>query len=240
MEKNGRIILIDKELTEKQQALSRFIECYTHIPFTGETYNEWSMWVALNKDFAEHEKAKQAEEQEKPEIRTHKARDRKHGREIAVDANKLYAAIKGIGETNSHICALCGFGHAYLSHVKSRGWLYESDIEKLSDAGIDAGDYVTDEWYRAKYLIDDEPEAEQAEDVPENCVSFDAIGVRFKDREEIQEFEAILQILGMTERDFTTMAFFALFDRFKSMTVPALLQVREKRIDRIAEGAHAD
>lgn len=161
MEKNGRIILIDKELTEKQQALSRFIECYTHIPFTGETYNEWSMWVALNKDFAEHEKAKQAEEQEKPEIRTHKARDRKHGREIAVDANKLYAAIKGIGETNSHICALCGFGHAYLSHVKTRGWLYESDIEKLSDAGIAAADYVTDEWYRAKYLIDEEPVVEE-------------------------------------------------------------------------------
>lgn len=156
MEKNGRIILIDKELTEKQQALSRFIECYTHIPFTGETYNEWSMWVALNKDFAEHEKAKQAEEP-KTEPRKQKARDRKHGREVAVDANKLYDAIKGIGETNSHICALCGFGHAYLSHVKSRGWLYESDIEKLSDAGIDAGDYVTDDWFRAKYLIDEEP-----------------------------------------------------------------------------------
>lgn len=156
MEKNGRIILIDKELTEKQQALSRFIECYTHIPFTGETYNEWSMWVALNKDFAEHEKAKQAEEP-KTEPRKQKSRDRKRGREVAVDANRLYAAIKSIGENNSHICAVCGFGHAYLSHVKSRGWLYESDITKLSDAGIDAGDYVTDEWYRARYLIDEEP-----------------------------------------------------------------------------------
>lgn len=156
MEKNGRIILIDKELTEKQQALSRFIECYTHIPFTGETYNEWSMWVALNKDFAEHEKAKQAEEP-KTEPRKQKSRDRKRGREVAVDANRLYAAIKSIGENNSHICAVCGFGHAYLSHVKSRGWLYESDIEKLSDAGIDAGDYVADEWYRAKYLIDEDP-----------------------------------------------------------------------------------
>ena len=163
MEKNGRIILIDKELTEKQQALSRFIECYTHIPFTGETYNEWSMWVALNKDFAEHEKAKQAEEP-KTEPRKQKSRDRKRGREVAVDANRLYAAIKSIGENNSHVCAVCGFGHAYLSHVKSRGWLYESDIEKLSDAGIDAGDYVTDEWYRAKYLIDEEPVVE--EDAP--------------------------------------------------------------------------
>lgn len=170
MEKNGRIILIDKELTEKQQALSRFIECYTHIPFTGETYNEWSMWVALNKDFAEHEKAKQAEEP-KTEPRKQKSRDRKRGREVAVDANRLYAAIKSIGENNSHICAVCGFGHAYLSHVKSRGWLYESDIEKLSDAGIDAGDYVTDEWYRAKYLIDEEPVADVKEE-PVEVVNF--------------------------------------------------------------------
>ena len=159
MEKNGRITLIDKELSEGQQKLSRFIEYYTHIPFTGETYNEWSMWVALNKEYAEHEKAKQADqkaEEEKP-VKKYKNRDRKRGREIAVDCNNLYGAIKSIGETNGHICALCGFGHAYLSDVKRRGWMYESDIEKLSDAGIDAADYVTDEWYRAKYLKEDEP-----------------------------------------------------------------------------------
>lgn len=163
MEKNGRITLIDKELSEGQQKLSRFIEYYTHIPFTGETYNEWSMWVALNKEYAEHEKAKQTDqkaEEEKP-VKKYKNRDRKRGREIAVNADSLYGAIKSIGETNGHICALCGFGHAYLSDVKRRGWMYESDIEKLSDAGIDAADYVTDEWYRAKYLKDDEPVAEQ-------------------------------------------------------------------------------
>lgn len=160
MEKNGRITLIDKELSEGQQKLSRFIEYYTHIPFTGETYNEWSMWVALNKEYAEHEKAKQSDqkaEEEKP-VKKYKNRDRKRGREIAVDCASLYGAIKSIGETNGHICALCGFGHAYLSDVKRRGWMYESDIEKLSDAGIDAADYVTDEWYRAKYLKEDEPE----------------------------------------------------------------------------------
>lgn len=166
MEKNGRITLIDKELSEGQQKLSRFIEHYTHIPFTGETYNEWSMWVALNKEFAEHEKAKQNEQkaEEKP-VKKYKNRDRKRGREIAVDCNNLYGAIKSIGETNGHICALCGFGHAYLSDVKRRGWMYESDIEKLSDAGIDAADYVTDEWYRAKYLKEDEPEPELKEPV---------------------------------------------------------------------------
>lgn len=159
MEKNGRITLIDKELSEGQQKLSRFIEYYTHIPFTGETYNEWSMWVALNKEYAEHEKAKQTDqkaEEEKP-VKKYKNRDRKRGREIAVDCASLYGAIKSIGETNGHICALCGFGHAYLSDVKRRGWMYESDIEKLSDAGIDAADYVTDEWYRAKYLKEEEP-----------------------------------------------------------------------------------
>ena len=163
MEKNGRITLIDKELSEGQQKLSRFIEYYTHIPFTGETYNEWSMWVALNKEYAEHEKAKQTDqktEEEKP-VKKYKNRDRKRGREIAVNADSLYGAIKSIGETNGHICALCGFGHAYLSDVKRRGWMYESDIEKLSDAGIDAADYVTDEWYRAKYLKDEEPEVEK-------------------------------------------------------------------------------
>ena len=159
MEKNGRITLIDKELSEGQQKLSRFIEYYTHIPFTGETYNEWSMWVALNKEYAEHEKAKQTDqksEEDKP-VKKYKNRDRKRGREIAVNADSLYGAIKSIGETNGHICALCGFGHAYLSDVKRRGWMYESDIEKLSDAGIDAADYVTDEWYRAKYLTEEEP-----------------------------------------------------------------------------------
>lgn len=167
MEKNGRITLIDKELSEGQQKLSRFIEYYTHIPFTGETYNEWSMWVALNKEYAEHEKAKQTDqnaEEEKP-VKKYKNRDRKRGREIAVDCASLYGAIKSIGETNGHICALCGFGHAYLSDVKRRGWMYESDIEKLSDAGIDAADYVTDEWYRAKYLKEDEPAAELKEPV---------------------------------------------------------------------------
>lgn len=163
MEKNGRITLIDKELSEGQQKLSRFIEYYTHIPFTGETYNEWSMWVALNKEYAEHEKAKQTDqksEEDKP-VKKYKNRDRKRGREIAVNADSLYGAIKSIGETNGHICALCGFGHAYLSDVKRRGWMYESDIEKLSDAGIDAADYVTDEWYRAKYLTEEEPVAEE-------------------------------------------------------------------------------
>ena len=163
MEKNGRITLIDKELSEGQQKLSRFIEYYTHIPFTGETYNEWSMWVALNKEYAEHEKAKQTDqkaEEEKP-VKKYKNRDRKRGREIAVNADSLYGAIKSIGETNGHICALCGFGHAYLSDVKRRGWMYESDIEKLSDAGIDAADYVTDEWYRAKYLTEEEPAVEE-------------------------------------------------------------------------------
>lgn len=163
MEKNGRITLIDKELSEGQQKLSRFIEYYTHIPFTGETYNEWSMWVALNKEYAEHEKAKQTDqkaEEEKP-VKKYKNRDRKRGREIAVNADSLYGAIKSIGETNGHICALCGFGHAYLSDVKRRGWMYESDIEKLSDAGIDAADYVTDEWYSAKYLKEEEPVADE-------------------------------------------------------------------------------
>ena len=237
MEKNGRITLIDKELSEKQQSLSRYIEHYTHIPFSGQTYSEWQMWVEMNKPYADHLKAKENEpkaEEEKP-VRKNKNRDRKRGREVAVDCNNLYGAIKSIGETNGHICALCGFGHAYLSDVKRRGWMYESDIMKLSDAGIDAADYVTDEWYRAKYLTE-EPMTGQAEEVPENCVSFNALGVRFKDNTEAQEFAMILQILGMTERDFTTAAFFALFDRFKTMTVPALLRVREKRIDRIAQG----
>lgn len=241
MEKNGRITLIDKELSEGQQKLSRFIEHYTHIPFTGETYNEWSMWVALNKEYAEHEKAKQNEQkaEEKP-VKKYKNRDRKRGREIAVDCNNLYGAIKSIGETNSHICALCGFGHAYLSDVKRRGWMYESDITKLSDAGIDAADYVTDEWYRAKYLTEEETAVAAEEEVPENCVSFDALGVRFKDRAEIQEFEAIIQILGLTQRDFTTMAFFTMFDKLRGKTVPELLKLREDMWVKKTEGAHAD
>lgn len=167
MEKNGRITLIDKELSEKQQSLSRYIEHYTRIPFSGQTYSEWQMWVEMNKPYADHLKAKENEpkaEEEKP-VKKYKNRDRKRGREIAVNADSLYGAIKSIGETNGHICALCGFGHAYLSDVKRRGWMYESDIEKLSDAGIDAADYVTDEWYRAKYLTEEEPEPELKEPV---------------------------------------------------------------------------
>ena len=159
MEKNGKIVLIDKELSEGQQKLSRFIEYYTKVPFTGETYNEWSMWVALNKEYAEHEKAKACENASRDASvkRQQKPRDKKRGREIAVDAEKLYAVIKEIGETNGHICALCGFGHSYLSHVKQRGWMYESDIAKLTEANIDAGDYVTDAWYRATHNLDESP-----------------------------------------------------------------------------------
>jgi hypothetical protein len=43
--------------------------------------------------------------------------------------------------------------------------MYESDIEKLSDAGIDAADYVTDEWYRAKYLTEEKLVVELKEPV---------------------------------------------------------------------------
>lgn len=166
MEKNGRITLIDKELSEKQQSLSRYIEHYTHIPFSGQTYSEWQMWVEMNKPYADHMKAKENEPktEEKP-VKKYKNRDRKRGREVAVNCASLYGAIKSIGETNGHICALCGFGHAYLSDVKRRGWMYESDIEKLSDAGIDAADYVTDEWYKAKYLTEEEPVVELKEPV---------------------------------------------------------------------------
>ena len=200
MEKNGRITLIDKELSEKQQSLSRYIEHYTRIPFSGQTYSEWQMWVEMNKPYADHLKAKENEpkaEEEKP-VKKYKNRDRKRGREIAVDCNSLYGAIKSIGETNSHICALCGFGHAYLSDVKRRGWMYESDITKLSDAGIDAADYVTDEWYRAKYLAEEPVVAKDEEEAsakvwtqtsgttpetPENVIgTVDAVVITIDDR----------------------------------------------------------
>lgn len=128
MEKNGRITLIDKELSEGQQKLSRFIEYYTHIPFTGETYNEWSTWVALNKEYAEHEKAKQTDqkaEEEKP-VKKYKNRDRKRGREIAVNADSLYGAIKSIGETNEDpkaivACAKLSDQLAYFDDAYNRG-----------------------------------------------------------------------------------------------------------------------
>ena len=154
MEKNGRIILIDKELSEGQQKLSRYIEHYTGIPFTGDKYVQWQTWVDLNKPYADHEKAKENASRDETTVRPHKPHDKKRGREIACDAEILYKAIKSIGETNQHVCALCGFGHSYLSDVKRRGWLYESDIEKLAQVNIDPGDYVTDAWYRAKHELD--------------------------------------------------------------------------------------
>lgn len=81
--------------------------------------------------------------------------------------------------------------------------------------------------------LEDEPAAE----VPENCVSFDALGVRFKDHAEIQEFEAIIQILGLTQRDFTTIAFFTMFDKLRGKTVPELLKLREDMWVKKAEDA---
>ena len=110
----------------------------------------------LNKPYADAEKAKENASRDETTVRKHKPHDKKRGREIACDAEILYKVIKSIGETNQHVCALCGFGHSYLSDVKRRGWLYESDIEKLAQVNIDPGDYVTDAWYRAKHELDKE------------------------------------------------------------------------------------
>lgn len=154
MEKNGRIVLVDRELSEGQQKLSRYIEHYTGIPFTGETYAQWQTWVDLNKPYADHEKAKENASRDETTVRKHKPHDKKRGKEIACDADILYQVIKEIGETNTHVCALCGFGHSYLSEIKKRGWLYESDIDKLAQLNIDPADYVTDAWYRSVKGLD--------------------------------------------------------------------------------------
>ena len=171
MEKNGRIILIDKELSEGQQKLSRYIEHYTGIPFTGEKYSQWQTWVDLNKPYADHEKAKENASRDETTVRRHKPHDKKRGKEIACDADVLYAVIRELGETNTHVCALCGFGHSYLSEIKKRGWLYESDITKLEQLNIDPADYVTDAWYRSVKGMDvvdpiPEPSADPEEDEP--------------------------------------------------------------------------
>lgn len=173
MEKNGRIILIDRELSEGQQKLSRYITHYTLIPFTGSTFKEWQTWVDLNKPYADAEKAKENASHDETTVRKHKPHDKKRGKEIACDADILYQVIREIGETNTHVCALCGFGHSYLSEIKKRGWLYESDIEKLALLNIDPGDYVTDAWYRAKHELDkmdpipEAPPADPDRDDPE-------------------------------------------------------------------------
>ena len=149
MEKNGRIVLVDRELSEGQQKLSRYIEHYTGIPFTGEKYSQWQTWVDLNKPYADHEKAKENASRDETTVRKHKPHDKKRGKEIACDADILYQVIRELGETNTHVCALCGFGHSYLSEIKKRGWLYESDIAKLEKLNIDPANYVTDAWYRS-------------------------------------------------------------------------------------------
>ena len=209
MEKNGRIILIDKELSEGQQKLSRYIEHYTGIPFTGGTYKEWQTWVDLNKPYADHEKAKENASRDETTVRPHKPHDKKRGREIACDAEILYKAIKSIGETNQHVCALCGFGHSYLSDVKRRGWLYESDIEKLAQVNIDPGDYVTDAWYRAKHeldVMDPVPEAPPADPDRDDPVSLKLQGKEYVVIEVSDELRGFAMFTRTSEQDIVEMA----------------------------------
>ena len=190
MEKNGRIILIDKELSEGQQKLSRYITHYTLIPFTGSTFKEWQTWVDLNKPYADHEKAKENASRDETTVRKHKPHDKKRGKEIACDADILYQVIREIGETNTHVCALCGFGHSYLSEIKKRGWLYESDIDKLALLNIDPGDYVTDAYYRAKHELDKvDPIPEPVQETQTTNISDDEM------------FQLIIDFFGLTKED---------------------------------------
>ena len=200
MEKNGRIILIDKELSEGQQKLSRYITHYTLLPFTGGTYKEWQDWVGLNKPYADAEKAKENASRDETTVRKHKPHDKKRGKEIACDADILYQVIKEIGETNTHVCALCGFGNSYLSEIKKRGWLYESDIAKLEQLNIDPADYVTDAWYRSVKGFDVVDPTPELVDEPKDTADLD------------NDFEYIVRALKLTDeeiRAFRTQAAFS-------------------------------
>lgn len=159
MENYKRIVLKDKEVTDGMHKMTCFITRFTHIPFTGETFKEWQEYVKLNLPYAEAEKAKEnaARLAHTGVVPKETVKNHGSGKHVKIDVDKLYAAIERTGFTNTQISEMCGRSHSYLSGLKPKGWAYESFIAKLSDVGIDAADYVTDEWYRKKYLSDGEP-----------------------------------------------------------------------------------
>lgn len=171
---------------------------------------------------------------------------------VKFDAEKLFSLAMDAGFRNFTELARKAFpdGHPGEGYILDRIRDYDSTMSKrwlemiCATLGCELEDIMPTEPTKQMEIAHDavveEPAVAAEEEVPENCVSFDALGVRFKDRAEIQEFEAIIQILGLTQRDFTTMAFFTMFDKLRGKTVPELLKLREDMRAKKTEGAHAD
>lgn len=133
----------EKQLSEKQQSLSRFIAMHTGMPFTGKTYNEWQMWVDLNKEYAETiatEKNMSTESKRKRNQRT-----RQNSQMVQMD----YAALKDIAKRSNKTMTganyAIGQGKSYLAnrHSGYDDMILADDVQTIAEFfGCDPADFV--------------------------------------------------------------------------------------------------
>lgn len=107
----------EKQLSEKQQSLSRFIAMHTGLPFTGKTYNEWQMWVDLNKDYAETIATEKLSKNEKHRKRNQ--RTRQNSQMVKMDYAALKAIAKKSNKTMTGANYALGQGKSYLANRHS-------------------------------------------------------------------------------------------------------------------------
>ena len=246
----------DDPVTDGQQGAIRFINANLgmneHPRTKGEAadyinaYKEKAEAVKKERDQMKRERLEREklcdpliEQLQKPRVRK-QVKTRKNPDESDM-VRMDYERVKGLAITGGvrieELNRVIGQSDSWLNYRAKHkdGMIPRSYVPTLAIAlGVEEWDIAPEltppaEPEQMEMALEDEPAVE----VPENCVAFDAPGVRFKDREEAQEFATILQILGMTERDFTTMAFFTTFDRLRVLSVSALLQIRERRINKI-------
>ena len=135
----------EKQLSEKQQSLSRFITMHTGLPFTGKTYNEWQMWVDLNKDYAETIATEKLSKNEKHRKRNQ--RTRQNSQMVKMDYAALKAIAKKSNKTMTGANYALGQGKSYLANRHSA---YD-DMILADDAGTlaeffdcDPADFIPD------------------------------------------------------------------------------------------------
>lgn len=251
----------EKQLSEKQQSLSRFITMHTGLPFTGKTYNEWQMWVDLNKDYAETIATEKLSKNEKHRKRNQ--RTRQNSQMVKMDYAALKAIAKKSNKTMTGANYALGQGKSYLAnrHSAYDDMILADDAGTLAEFfGCDPAEFIPelqlpDETQEALDLIEqaqitstyetstiDDAEGKPIVEV-QKPVAMDrtivlrnpitAVEWETVDGKEIAE--AILKALGMTIEEFYKYAFGKALTECASMTVPELRRLRTQEEDNDAD-----
>lgn len=164
MELRKIILSGERQLTEAQQKLSRFIMINTEIPFTGETFADWQKWVDLNKPYAEEQALKKQQPKQTPKRRKTNPLH-KGNRTVVMDYDALKAIVKASPKTMAMVNYSLGQNSSYLAARASKygGEIPQSFVGQICDLlGCDPSDFVPELRTEVKQpdLIE---QAEQAE-----------------------------------------------------------------------------